>query len=264
MELKDKQIGFLIEKITKNGTFYGPLREELVDHLACLVEKKMSDNLSFDESLDLVWPNFKNTHLEESQSETNSLLTNKSNRMKNVFFSIAASLAASLFFAATYHLSFIPEEKDHTDIFIDVNQNDFEGKPVLVLNEDPPSRSPLNKSPKITSSFGMRFHPIYHVNKMHKGVDFKAKMGTPVYATADGIVEKVYTHDKYGKLIVLKHDKKFQTLYAQLSEFNVKKGQAIKKGDLIGKTGNSGLSTAPHLHYEVMEDGKAVNPEQFL
>lgn len=92
----------------------------------------------------------------------------------------------------------------------------------------------------------------------------KQKKGTPVYATADGTVEKAVTHNKYGKMIVLKHDNIYQTLYAQLSTIEVKPGMEVKKGDLIGRVGSSGLSTAPHLHYEVLKEGKAVNPEKYF
>ena len=100
----------------------------------------------------------------------------------------------------------------------------------------------------------MRMHPIYKVRKMHTGTDFSLPTGTPVYSTGDG--EVVYTKNKfsgYGKHIKIKHGFGYQTLYAHLSEFSVKPGQKVKRGQIIGYSGNTGGSTAPHLHYEVVE-----------
>jgi len=108
-------------------------------------------------------------------------------------------------------------------------------------------------------------HPIYKVEKMHTGTDFRAPMGTPVLATSDGEIIKAKKQSTgYGNLILIKHDTIYQSLYAQLSEINVKVGQLVKKGDVIGKVGSSGASTGPHLHYEVIENGKKVDPENFL
>jgi len=110
----------------------------------------------------------------------------------------------------------------------------------------------------------MRKDPVTKEDKMHKGVDFSAKTGTPVIATASGAVEKVeFMKGGYGKYIQIKHDDQYQTLYAQLSEMNVQVGDKVEKGQLIGKVGNTGMSTGPHLHYEVIKNGEKVDPKDY-
>ena len=100
---------------------------------------------------------------------------------------------------------------------------------------------------------------------MHPGVDFSAPKGTPVYATGDGEVRKVRSSfGGYGKQIEIDHGYGYVTKYAHLSAFNVKKGQKVKRGECIGYVGNSGRSTAPHLHYEVHKDRKKINPVHFF
>lgn len=117
----------------------------------------------------------------------------------------------------------------------------------------------------LASGFGMRVHPILKVRKMHSGVDFAAPKGTPIYATGDGVVKEVKTvFGGYGKYIEIDHGFGFVTRYAHMNDFKVKKGQKVKRGDIIGTVGNTGSSTAPHIHYEVMKDGKFVNPVNYF
>jgi murein DD-endopeptidase MepM/ murein hydrolase activator NlpD len=117
----------------------------------------------------------------------------------------------------------------------------------------------------LASGFGLRTHPIYKVRKMHSGIDFAASIGTPIYATADG---KVVTVDVkfsgYGKLVEVDHGFGYRTRYAHMHEFAVRPGQSVKRGDLIGYVGNTGLSTAPHLHYEVLINGAQVDPVHYF
>lgn len=115
-----------------------------------------------------------------------------------------------------------------------------------------------------TSGFGMRFHPIYRIMKFHSGQDFHAAIGTPVYATGDGVVESAQYNDGYGNCIIIDHGFGLKTLYAHLSKFSVKPGQAVKRGENIGLSGNSGVSDGPHLHYEVIKDGTKVNPIAYM
>jgi murein DD-endopeptidase MepM/ murein hydrolase activator NlpD len=118
---------------------------------------------------------------------------------------------------------------------------------------------------RLASGFGMRIHPIYKVKKMHTGIDFTAPRGTPIYSTGDGVVEEVRIEfGGYGRQVVVNHGFGYKTLYAHMEEFNVKVGDKVKRGDCIGYVGNSGLSTAPHLHYEVIKDGKRVNPVHYF
>lgn len=135
-----------------------------------------------------------------------------------------------------------------------------------IFQENKPELHPLGdyKYLRTTSTYGMRKDPVTKEDKMHKGVDFSAKTGTPVIATASGAVEKVeFMKGGYGKYIQIKHDDQYQTLYAQLSEMNVQVGDKVEKGQLIGKVGNTGHSTGPHLHYEVIKAGEKVDPKDY-
>ena len=133
--------------------------------------------------------------------------------------------------------------------------------------ENVPSGVPFKEGQeyRISSGWGMRIHPISKEKKMHRAIDFVAPKGTPVITTADGIVEKVeFKEGSYGKLVLVKHSDVYSTMYTQLDEWEVKEGQKVKKGDVVGFLGESGLSTGPHLHYEVHKNGERVNPEDYL
>ena len=118
---------------------------------------------------------------------------------------------------------------------------------------------------RLASGYGMRLHPILKVRKMHTGIDFSAAKGTPVYATGDGVIVEVNTEfGGYGKSIIIDHGFGFTSRYAHLNDFNVKRGQKIKRGDQIGSVGNTGSATAPHVHYEVMKEGKYLNPVNYF
>jgi murein DD-endopeptidase MepM/ murein hydrolase activator NlpD len=116
----------------------------------------------------------------------------------------------------------------------------------------------------MVSGFGYRTDPFTKARKMHEGMDFTAKTGTPIYATGDGVVERAdNTASGYGNHIVIRHGFGYETLYAHLSKYNCKSGQHIKRGDIIGYVGSTGRSEGPHLHYEVHKNGKVVNPLNF-
>ncbi len=117
---------------------------------------------------------------------------------------------------------------------------------------------------RTASGWGYRIHPIYKVKKFHWGMDFTAPIGTEVYATGEGVVSRI-TSEKtgYGKRIEIEHGFGYKTLYAHLNDFNVKKGQKVKRGDIIGYVGNTGTSSGPHVHYEVHVKGKKVNPQHY-
>ena len=132
-----------------------------------------------------------------------------------------------------------------------------------------PAIMPVKKSSaRLVSGFGTRFHPILHYRRMHTGVDLAAKKGTPIYATGDGVVEVAGSGNAkfsgYGVVCVINHGYGFKTLYGHMSEVKVKPGKKVKRGELIGLVGSTGLSQAPHLHYEVIQNGKKVNPVYFF
>ena len=116
---------------------------------------------------------------------------------------------------------------------------------------------------RMASGYGYRWHPILKYRKFHAGMDFSAKTGTPIMATGDGVVTRVLSTGGYGKHIVIKHGFGYETLYGHMSAFNVKKGQKVKRGEVIGFVGNTGLSSGPHLHYEVHKNKKVMNPVNY-
>lgn len=122
-------------------------------------------------------------------------------------------------------------------------------------------RTPVDGA-RISSGYGMRKHPILGYNKMHKGVDFAAPTGTPIYAAGDGIVEKRYRSKTFGNYIRIRHNDTYKTAYAHLHRFakGIREGSRVRQGQVIGTVGSTGRSTGPHLHYEVHKNGKQVNP----
>lgn len=114
---------------------------------------------------------------------------------------------------------------------------------------------------RMASGYGMRIHPVYKTRRMHWGMDFTAPVGTEIYATGDGIVAESKKAIKgYGNHVIIDHDYGYHTIYAHMSTIVVKRGKKVKRGELLGYVGNTGLSTAPHLHYEVLKDSRKVNP----
>jgi len=126
-----------------------------------------------------------------------------------------------------------------------------------------PSIQPITNKEltRLASGYGMRTDPVYKVPKFHEGMDFTAPIGSEVYVTGDGTIETVeYSYSGYGNQIVVNHGYGYRTRYAHLSKFKVKRGQKVKRGDVIGLVGSTGKSTGPHLHYEVIKGSSAVNP----
>jgi murein DD-endopeptidase MepM/ murein hydrolase activator NlpD len=115
---------------------------------------------------------------------------------------------------------------------------------------------------RITSGFGMRLHPILGYTRMHRGVDFGAPVGTPVMASGNGVVEFVGWHGGHGKYIRIRHGEPYKTAYGHLSRYarGIAPGTRVRQGQIIAFVGSTGISTGPHLHYEVMVDDEQVNP----
>jgi len=117
---------------------------------------------------------------------------------------------------------------------------------------------------RITSDFGMRLHPIFKRYRKHPGIDFAAKPGAPIYATADGVVKLAKFNGGYGNCVFLDHLYGFESRYGHMQKILVRRGQRVKRGDKIGLVGKTGVATAPHLHFEVHYKGKEVNPEHYF
>ena len=122
-------------------------------------------------------------------------------------------------------------------------------------------KTPINGA-RLSSSYGMRKHPISGYNKMHKGVDFAAPSGTPIFAAGNGVIEYAGRNGGYGKYIRIRHDSTYKTAYAHLKSYKkgISSGVRVKQGDVIGYVGSTGKSTGPHLHYEIIVNGIQINP----
>lgn len=133
--------------------------------------------------------------------------------------------------------------------------------------ESIPAIQPIakNELKRLASGYGMRRHPILKIGKMHWGLDFSADTGTPIYATGDATVKSADRMGGYGNVIVLDHGYGYETYYAHMSKFGkYRAGQKVKRGDIIGYVGSTGLSSGPHLHYEVHKNGEKIDPISFF
>jgi murein DD-endopeptidase MepM/ murein hydrolase activator NlpD len=127
-----------------------------------------------------------------------------------------------------------------------------------------PVRKPLNGEVDLTSTFGVRVDPFLHVAAMHTGLDFRGDPGEPIHATAAGTVTNAGWSGGYGKMVEIDHGNGLSTRYGHLSEIDVKVGDEVRVGQVVGRMGSTGRSTGPHLHYETRIDGEAVDPQKFL
>jgi murein DD-endopeptidase MepM/ murein hydrolase activator NlpD len=195
-----------------------------------------------------------NQALEENIQGTKNKLENKKKELDDISNSLAE--IESLIGISPIESMPLQERVDLANI---------SSKDMSSLLQYVPSGSPIPYY-GITSKFGYRFHPKLKRREFHRGIDMKAKMKRPVYATADAIVEYAGYHKKsgYGRLVILQHNYGFKTLYGHLNKVVIKSGKFVKKGDLIAYTGNSGMSNGPHLHYEVRYMTRRLNPFWFI
>ena len=152
---------------------------------------------------------------------------------------------------------------------IDSQKNNSSESRELAENPNPtpffssiPNIKPVTGS--ITSGFGRRLHPIYNVTLFHTGIDFSAAEGTRVHSTGDGVVAFSGYDKGYGQKVIISHGYGYKTIYAHLSKSLVRQGQRIQRGEIIALSGNTGVSTGPHLHYEVLKDNVKVNPTAYF
>ena len=125
-----------------------------------------------------------------------------------------------------------------------------------------PALKPING--RVGSGFGIRHHPIYKRRMHHDGIDFSAPVGTKVYAPGDGIVHYTGYNFGYGNKVIIDHGYGYRTVYAHLSKSMVRAGQRVKRGDIIALSGNTGVSTGPHLHYEIHKNNRKINPSGYF
>lgn len=193
--------------------------------------------------------------------------------MKNILLRLCTiSLGAFFIGAQAYHESLFSSEMVYSMKAMAIRPQLKSAQTHLRVmrqeyTKDWPDLKPVPKDVLASSGFGIRMHPIYKRRLMHWGVDFPVMEGTKVKAAASGLVVKVvsnHTKSSYGKYIVIAHDDEHKTLYAHLSRIYVKQGTWIEKGAIIARSGNTGISTSPHLHFEVIENGKRINPLRIL
>ena len=148
------------------------------------------------------------------------------------------------------------QERSYSDIFSQYKDNQK-------LFAHIPAIDPI-RSGIISDGFGVRYHPILHIRLMHEGIDLVADVGTPVHATGAGVVSYVGQRGGYGNVVEINHGFGYLTVYGHLEKALVREGQKVKRGQVIALTGDSGLSTGPHLHYEVIKNGVHVNPTAYF
>jgi len=196
----------------------------------------------------------KNSKLNKSMKETQKVLDIKKKELSEVSDSLSE---IELMIGLSHPADVALKER--------VNLTKVNSEDMATMLQFIPNGSPIEYK-GITSKFGYRIHPTLHRKEFHRGLDMRAKMKTPVYATADGIVEWAGYHKRsgYGNLIILQHNYGFKTYFGHLNKIVIKSSQYVKKGDLIAYTGNSGMSNGPHLHYEVRFISRSMNPYWFV
>ncbi|MGP1354384.1 MAG: M23 family metallopeptidase [Parasphingopyxis sp.] len=152
------------------------------------------------------------------------------------------------------------ESSEVRALFASWRQDERQRRGVMAI----PSAEPVTNGYRMSSGFGMRRHPVLGGRRMHNGLDMAGPVGTPIYATADGIVGRAQWLGSYGKYVEINHGGEIQTRYAHLSRILVEPGARVTRGQLIGRMGSTGRSTGSHLHYEVRISGRAVNPMPFM
>jgi len=260
IQLTEQQVSVIEKKLETMGLDYLPLQGELLDHICCMTEERMQKGQTFIQATTTVFDCFGKGELKKLQDQTIFLMNQKSNFMKKMTLAFATSF---VLFIAFFFLSNEPIYSPKTITLNEKPTTCIEEKPISIAKDEPPSIRPISGNYSITAGFGRRFHPVLKENKMHSGIDIKAPIGTPVLATSDGMIIKAEHGKSYGNYIVIKHDDEYETRYAHLSQLKVKPGETISKGSVIGLVGNTGASTAPHLHYEVIKNGEKVNPKDY-
>lgn len=238
-----KQIIKHLEKVPFSSE---EIYNEMLDHYSSAYEVYLEEGIDKSEALAKV--------IEEIEKEDYSSLKSN-NKMKKLILSSAilvVLLVAGLYTFDQLHTSGKYVENLSSNIEIQTS-----------FDQDPPYGSPLEYS-KITSDFGERTHPIHKKTVFHKGTDFAAPLGTKIISVEKGIVTKAAYDKKYGYYVEIKHDDIYTTRYHHMKSISVVKGQSINKGEKIGEVGNSGLSTAPHLHYEIIKSGSWVDVADYL
>ncbi|MEQ9302020.1 MAG: M23 family metallopeptidase [Cyclobacteriaceae bacterium] len=234
IRLSNSETEKILEALSSSVGNSAKVKHELFDHWCCFVEAAMSNGSSFEQAFEQLKVHF---DIEEVKAIEENYLAYHPGTPWMTTLQRVGSMAAML-------------------IFLVVAGVDAQKRPDI---------SPVFDQYPISSGFGDRIHPIAKEVQHHNGIDLRVPMNTPIRTTADGTVVKTETHPNgHGLHIIISHTGGYETLYANLSRASVSVGQTIVKGEIIGESGNSGLSTAPHLHYEIRHNKKPVNPEVYI
>ena len=228
--LSNKEI-LQIESSLKELDIEAEVSVEILDHLICSIERSLLNGESFENAFELAWGNFHPAEITEINSNYKRLKQIK--MLKKFILPICFFLCLSLFAYAQY----APQ----------------------IMQWQPPINKEANAI--VASDYGYHLHPINKIYKLHKGIDYAAPLGTKVFAVKEGlIVEVIKSNSGYGNYVVVEHQDSIQTKYAQLHDILVQKGDKVTTQNPIGTVGSSGASTGPHLHFEVIKNGKHINP----
>ena len=220
--------------LLRSGVPYGEILDEMTDHYLSDIERQI--DLDIDPQMAML-------STQQKIATTDLRVLRKLKRPKILFAALPIFLLA---------------------IFIYVYQDTPESDQLIFEESEivtEPDGWPLEASVlPITSHFGVRRYPVTKAHKHHNGIDIKAKIGTPVLATGAAVVQKIGFNKNAGNFIILQHNSRFSTIYYHLSEVNVQENETVAKGSIIGKVGNTGRSTAPHLHYEIKDGDAHIDP----
>lgn len=234
-------ISTIIKSLKEAGIKDSEVIEEMVDHYLTEVESLTAQGISNQEATAKV------VHLLQSSN----LETLRSKSKPRWPFAIALMMLVALCY---YYVISVTSET----LIVETQST------VATLDTIPSGWPVACADARISSHFGMRFHPLARKKKLHKGIDFAVPTGTPILATGDGVVKDIGHKKKAGHYIILQHGSRYCTKYYHLSEITVEAGDTILRGDLIAKSGSSGMSMAPHLHYEIVDQSSAIDPMVFL
>jgi murein DD-endopeptidase MepM/ murein hydrolase activator NlpD len=232
--LNSKQLSAIKMRIQKHR-LHKKVADELLDHYAASTELNMIHGLSFYDALDKAFDNLtkeETQHINKQYYQTNTFAMLKKITPPAVLFSCIAFMIFS-----------------------------------NIKSQDKPWQSPIKQSDltRMASGFGYRTHPIYKTKKLHTGVDFIAPSGTPINAVYGGTVTKIERNEKgYGHHIEITHNDSTISRYAHMQDILVIENEQIEIGQQIGTVGSTGTSTAPHLHFEIIKNGKKVNPIKLI
>lgn len=246
--MKDyRYIKIIIDEINLLAISDPEIKEELIDHYCSFYEQIQGvDNDKMDRTINEI----KNLNM--------SKLYEKRNGRKSYLMVFSSILLLGFIISAYSYNQNLDES-----LFVEHNQCAMNSLTNFESFEEPPYGNPL-KVMQVSSNYGNRTLPGNKGKKFHHGIDLKAPLGTPIYVVESGTVVDCGFNKKRGFFIDIQHDETYTTRYFHLQEIAVKKGQKVLKDDVLGKVGSTGLSLAPHLHYEIIKSGESVDPIDYL